>query len=142
MSKRGGFAFTLLTSLVGITAGLNIVVNDLLSDPTMKALVKPVGVPAVIAAWMILHFGYAERYAHQFYEDPSVRPLVFPELTRPAMLEFAYLSFTIGTSFAVSDVEVRDSRMRALVLGHSVLSFFYNTAILGIAIGVISGSVG
>jgi uncharacterized membrane protein len=141
MSKRAGFAFTLLTSGVGIVAGLNIVVTDAFeSDPNLQLLSKPVGVPAVIAAWLILHFGYAERYAHQFYEDPTGPPLVFPDIERPGMLEFAYLSFTIGMSFAVSDVEVRSSRIRSLVLGQGVLSFFYNTAILGIAIGVISGA--
>ncbi|WNV86254.1 DUF1345 domain-containing protein [Umezawaea sp. Da 62-37] len=142
MSRRTGFAFTLLTSLVGITAGLNIVVTGgLTSDASQQLLNKAVGVPAVVAAWMILHFGYAERYAHRFYDSPGARQLVFPEVERPGMLEFAHLSFTIGTSFAVSDVEVRSTGMRSLVLGQSVLSFFYNTAILGIAIGVISGSV-
>jgi hypothetical protein len=47
---------------------------------------------------------------------------------------------TIGASFAVSEVEVRSSRTRSLVLGQSVLSFFYDTAILGVAIGVVSGA--
>lgn len=34
---------------------------------------------------------------------------------------------------------MRNRPTRILVLTHSALSFFYNTAILGIAVGVISG---
>ena len=52
------------------------------------------------------------------------------------LLDFAYFAFTLGTSFAVSDVEVTDSRMRRSVLGHQILSFFYNAAILTLAINL------
>jgi uncharacterized membrane protein len=45
----------------------------------------------------------------------------------------------VGTSFATSDVEVRARPIRYTVLTHSVVSFVYNTAILGIAVGVITG---
>ncbi|SEP54353.1 Protein of unknown function [Amycolatopsis saalfeldensis] len=42
-------------------------------------------------------------------------------------------------SFAASDVEVQDRRIRCTVLTHGILSFSYNTAVLGIVIGVITG---
>lgn len=141
LGRRTGFLFTLVASFVGITAGLTIVIAPSPDGNTeLDVLTNLVGVPAVIAAWLILHFGYSERYAHLFYDHLPEQAMAFPGTERPTMLEFAYFAFTLGTSFAVSDVEVRTSRVRSLVLGHSVLSFFYNTAILGIAIGVISGA--
>lgn len=83
--------------------------------------------------------GFADRYAHLYYELAPAPALAFPETERPNLLDFAYFSFTIGSSFAASDVEVRSRVLRYTVLTHSVVSFFYNAAILSIAIGVITG---
>ena len=89
----------------------------------------------VIAAWGVLHTSYALYYASRYYQfKPSPGGLAFPGEQRPRQIDFAYFAFTIGTSFAVSDVEVTDSTMRRTVLGHQILSFFYNTAILALAI--------
>jgi uncharacterized membrane protein len=43
-----------------------------------------------------------------------------------------------GTVFAASDVEIRARSVRYTVLAHSILSSFYNAAILSIAIGVLA----
>jgi uncharacterized membrane protein len=137
LGRRMGLLFTLFTSLVGITGGLSIVLPDTAGINPIEA--RLAGVPAVLLAWTILHFGYAERYAQTYYDSLPVRHFRFPETERPTLVDFTYFAFTIGTSFAVSDVETRTSSIRTLVLTHSVLSFFYNTATLGIAVGVITG---
>src|SRR5690349_777331 len=59
LGGRAGLIFTIFTSLVGIIAGLSIV----LSTESDKANATTVGIPAVMFAWGILHFGYAERYS-------------------------------------------------------------------------------
>jgi uncharacterized membrane protein len=129
---RLGSVFTVFTSLVGIGAGISIVYDGQLVD-------KFVGVPAVLLAWAILHFGYAERYASAYYGALPVKQFGFPETEEPNYADFVYFSFTVGTTFAVSDVETRTTKARVRVLSHSVLSFLYNTATLGIAISVITG---
>ncbi|XVS66408.1 DUF1345 domain-containing protein [Actinosynnema sp. CA-299493] len=137
LGRRSGTLFTLFTSFTGITSGLTIA---LIEDGTQAAVLgKAMGVPAVLLAWAILHFGYADRYAQAYYRALPEKPLVFPGTEHPTFIDFAYFSFTVGTTFAVSDVESRTSGMRLRVLAHGVLSFIYNTAMLGIAIGVISG---
>ncbi|SDO60349.1 DUF1345 domain-containing protein [Lentzea jiangxiensis] len=137
LGRRSGTLFTLFTSLVGITSGLTIVLIE--EGTQAAALGKAVGVLAVLLAWAILHFGYADRYAQAYYSALPEKVLVFPGTEHPTFIDFAYFSFTVGTTFAVSDVESRTSRMRLRILAHGVLSFIYNTAMLGIAIGVISG---
>ncbi|MBE8521401.1 DUF1345 domain-containing protein [Amycolatopsis sp. H6(2020)] len=77
-----------------------------------------------------------ERGALHYRAAPGLR---FPATERPNLLDFAYFAFTVGTSFATSDVEVQARPIRYTVLTHSVVSFVYNTAILGIAVGVITG---
>jgi len=45
-------------------------------------------------------------------------------------------SFVIGMTAQVSDVTVQSAGMRRLVLGHSIVSFFYNTVLLALAVNV------
>ena len=57
----------------------------------------------------------------------------------PTATDFLYFSFSVGTSFAVSDVNVASQAMRWHVMVHSVLSFFYNAVVLAAAIGFLTG---
>jgi uncharacterized membrane protein len=64
--------------------------------------------------------------------------LEFPGDREPGMLDFTYFSFTVGTSFAASDVKVTSRRSRGVVLGHTILSFAYNTVLIAVVINVIT----
>ena len=137
LSPRIGTVFTLLTSIIGITEGITIVVAKGGADSFTE---NAIGVPAVMLAWGILHFGYAERYAQAYYAAlPDEEILVFPNAVRPNFVDFTYFAFTMGMTFAVSDVESQNSSIRARILSHGILSFIYNTATLGIAVGIITG---
>jgi uncharacterized membrane protein len=142
LGQRTGFAATMVVSVIGMTAGVLIIVARSFPHTDQAVLVSTIlqlcAAPAVVMAWLLLHFGYADRYAHLYYRFPDKPALGFPDTDRPNMLDFAYFSFTIGASFAASDVEVRARPVRYTVLTHSILSFFYNTAILGLAISVVT----
>ncbi|GAB3932352.1 DUF1345 domain-containing protein [Micromonospora vulcania] len=137
LGPRIGLLFTIFASLVGIVSGLLIVSGGDNADDTLLA--KVVGIPAVLLAWGILHFGYAERYAQGYYAALPTQHLVFPNTDRPTFIDFAYFSFTLGATFSVSDVETQTSKIRLQILSHSILSFIYNTATVGIAVSVITG---
>jgi uncharacterized membrane protein len=96
---------------------------------------------AVTSAWLLTHTAYTLRYAHLYYrdDDEGEGGLAFPGEGRPAYLEFAYFAFTIGMCFQVSDVGVSSRQIRRAVLGHSLLSFLYNTAILATAVNLAVG---
>jgi uncharacterized membrane protein len=98
-------------------------------------------VVAVASAWTLTQAAFALRYAHLYYRDhgEGIGGLEFPGGKRPSYLEFAYFSFTIGMCFQVSDVTVTARPMRRAVLGHSLLSFLYNTVILATAINLAIG---
>ena len=94
----------------------------------------------VIAAWGILHASYSLHYAYLYYRNEgSPGGLDFPGEKSPKQSDFAYFAFTVGTSFAVSDVDVTNDTMRRATLGHQILSFFYNTAILATVISMATG---
>lgn len=92
----------------------------------------------VVGSWFLLGALYTFHYAHMYYAAPRHRlPLNFPEgLKTPSYLDFLYFSFTIAAAAQTSDVTVHTTAMRATVLAHSVLSFFYNFAILGLSINI------
>lgn len=136
LGRRSGLLFTVCTSFIGITAGVWIVVHN--GHGVSDAVSKLVAVPAVLLAWCILHFGYAERYAQAYYAALPEELLVFPNAKRPNFVDFAYFSFTLGTTFSVSDVETQSSVVRSRILSHSILSFVYNTATLGVVVGMIT----
>jgi uncharacterized membrane protein len=147
-SARLSFGFAILASLVGVGS-----LSSALSyggNAAYGQAIRLFGGTAIIAAWLLLHAGYASFYASRYYvaeagdgmadPDPDVRGgLEFPRDAKPTAADFLYFSFSIGTSFAVSDVNVTTQGMRWHVMVHSVLSFFYNAVVLAAAIGFLLG---
>ena len=92
--------------------------------------------------WATLHTISAFHYANLHYvmvdEDTPEKcaPLNFPQTERPGPWEFVYFSFVIGMTAQVSDVVVQTTRMRRAVLFHSIVSFFFNTVLIAMAVNV------
>ena len=98
----------------------------------------------VLGSWFLLGALYTFHYAHMYYSSPPNRlPLRFPEeLTSPSYMDFMYFAFTIAVAVQTSDVSVRTRSMRGAVLVQSVLSFFFNLAVLGLSINIAAGLAG
>ena len=97
-------------------------------------------VATVVVSWVSVHVGYAVHYASCYYGEGGGGPgLEFPGTPEPRLLDFAYLAFTIGTTAATTDVVVGSTTMRRRVLGHTLLSFVYNTVVLALVLAVVAG---
>jgi len=96
---------------------------------------------AVASAWTLTHTAYALRYAHVFYRDkgPGSGGLEFPGAPHPDYFDFTFFAFTVGMCFQVSDVTISNSAVRRVVLGHAMLSFAYNTAIIAVVLNLAIG---
>lgn len=93
----------------------------------------------VLGSWFLVGVLFCFHYAHQFYRS-NEQPLRFPDdLTEPDYWDFLYFSFTIAVAAQTSDVIVTSRTMRKLVIGQSILSFFFNVAILGFSINIAAG---
>ena len=107
-------------------------------------------IASVPLGWLMLHTIAAFHYAHRFYEAADDAPpasgvqprdrdaggLNFPGEGDPGAWDFLYFSFVIGMTAQVSDVVVERPDLRRLVLFHGVVSFFYNTVLLALAVNV------
>jgi uncharacterized membrane protein len=90
----------------------------------------------LLGSWFLLGALFCFHYAHLYYQQ-SQRCLQFPGNERqPDYWDFLYFSFTIAVAAQTSDVTVLSQGMRKLVLGQSVLSFFFNLLILGLSVNI------
>jgi uncharacterized membrane protein len=93
----------------------------------------------IVLSWGFTHTIFALHYAHEYYEDPKKPRLIFPGGVSPDYTDFLYYAFVVGMTFQVSDVQVAERELRRLTLVHGVLSFFFNTVILALAINLAAG---
>lgn len=96
------------------------------------------GVGAV-AGWLTLHMVMASHYADiHYFDDPDVmgdeKDLAFPGSGDPGPWDFLYYSFVVGMTAQVSDVQILTTAMRRATLAHGVVSFFFNTVFIAMAV--------
>jgi uncharacterized membrane protein len=89
--------------------------------------------------WLVLHTVMAFHYADvHYFDDPDCvgdeKDLAFPGDRDPGPWDFLYYSFVVGMTAQVSDVQVLTTEMRKLTLFHGVVSFFFNTVFIAMAV--------
>ncbi len=97
----------------------------------------------IFGSWLFMNFAFATHYAHEFHtvqETPrrGEKPLNFPATDEPDYWDFLYFALVIGTTFQTSDVEIASRTLRRNVLIHSLISFFYNTAVIALTVNIAS----
>ena len=99
-------------------------------------------VVTLLGSWFLVGVLFCVHYAHLYYKAPESRPLRFPDdEENPDYWDFLYFSFTLAVALQTSDVSVHSRAMRKIVLGHSVLSFFFNLVVLGLSINLAAGLI-
>ena len=127
---RFNIAFTVAASVIGMTAAGQAILHG----QTLGSAGDAFGVVSMVLSWLLLHAGFGRLY-HRHHADG----VQFPAQSHPGRVDFLYFAYTIAVSFAVSDVSVKRTNTRWLVTVHSVISFFYNAAVIALAIGTITG---
>ncbi len=93
----------------------------------------------LVVAWLFVQTSFALHYAHDFFlarEQGRPDGLQFPGTQNPSYPDFMYFACIIGTSAQTADVSFVGSSMRSLGLVHCVLAFFFNVAVIGLAINI------
>jgi uncharacterized membrane protein len=111
------------------------------SHGAAKALLIAVGVVSVALSWASVHTIFTLRYARIYYGGPE-GGISFNEEDPPTYIDFAYVAFTIGMTFQVSDTNISSKQIRRTALGHAMLSFLFGAVILGLTINVVGSLLG
>ena len=128
------FAATL--AVVGISlASLFSVVNGAHAAPFLRLLLA---FASVALGWLTIHLMAALHYAHLYWrparDGGSWKGLDFPDTKHPSAWDFAYFAFVIGMTAQTSDVAITTTAMRRVNLLHAVVSFFFNTVLVAVAV--------
>ena len=97
------------------------------------------GLISIVLSWAVVHTLYTLRYAALYYADQE-GGIDFSS-GRPVFTDFAYLAFTIGMTYQVSDTTLKTSAIRKIALQHALLSFIFGTAIIATTINFVAGLV-
>jgi uncharacterized membrane protein len=92
----------------------------------------------VAAAWIIVHTLFMLRYARLYYSSPH-GGIDFNQDEPPAYRDFAYLAYTLGMTYQVSDTALKNSTMRATALRHTLLSYVLGAVVLAATINLVVG---
>ena len=87
-------------------------------------------------SWVAIHTVFILRYA-QLYYSGTPGGIDFKQPEPPAYVDFAYLAFSIGMTFQVSDTDLQTRKIRATALRHSLLSYLFGVVIVAMTINLI-----
>ena len=135
------YALTLLTSATSLLAATVLVGGASEMTPQASRELIALCLLTVAVSWTLTHTAFALRYAHLYYREDvrGAGGVDFPGGAPPSYSDFAYLAFTVGMTFQVSDTDVSSAQIRRTILMHAVISFAYNTAILTFVLNLVFG---
>ncbi len=125
-------------SLLGVGYALILAGRD---NGAPRVLLIGVAVLTVVLSWTVVNTVYTLRYADLDFRSRAAG-IAFDEedgRQRPTYRDFAYVAFTIGMTYQVSDTTLRDRRIRRTVLAHALLSYLFGVVIVGGSVNLIAG---
>ena len=126
--------FASVISLIGV--GLSLLqASDI--GGLAKALTVGVASVTVILSWATVHTVYMLRYARLYYAEGG--GVDFNEDRAPGYMDFAYLAFTIGMTYQVSDTSIGSKAVRRTALYHAYMSYLFGTVVVAMTINVVAG---
>jgi uncharacterized membrane protein len=104
---------------------------------TQKGLLIALAISVVAISWTTIHLLFTVRYGDIYYAEP-VGGVTFNDDDKPDYRDFAYLAFTIGMTYQVSDTNLTNKTIRHAVSRHALLSFVFGAVIIALAINTVA----
>jgi uncharacterized membrane protein len=134
-------ALFLVASVAGLFS-LIFVLSQAKGEPGAgKGIVAGLAVISVALSWLLVHTLFTLRYG-QLYYGQGHQGIDFNQKNDPRYSDFAYLAFTVGMTFQVSDTDISDSGIRATILRHMLLSYLFGSVIIASSVNFIVSIAG
>jgi len=127
-----------LLSIASLSTVVITLVQASNAHGAIKGVLAGIALGNVAFSWILLHTLFTLHYARLYYTDGG-KGVNFNQDDPPRYIDFAYLSFTLGMTYQVSDTNLTTFHMRSLVLRHALLSFLFGSIILATTINLIVG---
>lgn len=127
----------LIASVVSLVAVIMLITQAHRSSGATKAAEIALSLVSVVLSWAIVHTTYMLKYARLYYGQAE-GGISFNEQASPDYKDFAYLAFTLGMTFQVSDTNLQTKEIRATALKQSLLSYIFGTIIIATTINTLA----
>ncbi|MEJ3404582.1 DUF1345 domain-containing protein [Rathayibacter sp. YIM 133350] len=139
---RGFFeTLVLLASLVCVVIVIIILIAANSSTRDEQYGIPLLGLVTIGATWTLVQTLFSLRYARLYYGDVP-GGIEFPGGEAPDYHDFAYVAFTLGMTYQVSDTNLSSRDIRATALRQSIVSYLFGTVILAATVNVVAGLAG
>jgi len=122
-------------SLASLVAVVFVLVEAASRQGRDKGLLAGLAVLSVVLSWLLVHTLFTLGYARQYHSAGG--GVDFNQKETPRYTDFAYLAFTIGMTFQVSDTNLKTTAIRSMALRHALLSYLFGTVILATTVNFV-----
>jgi uncharacterized membrane protein len=95
-------------------------------------------VVSVLLSWTLVHSNFTTRYARLYYSGVD-GGIDFKSDQKPKYSDFAYVAFTIGMTYQVSDTDIQQQTIRATALRQALVSYIFGAVIIAATINLVAG---
>jgi uncharacterized membrane protein len=131
-------ALILVASVASVLAIALAIAAGHAGGPETRDLRAALAVASVALSWSVVQTVFTSHYARLYYSHPP-GGIDFNQEAPPRYSDFAYLAFTIGMTFQVSDTDLQTAALRATALRQALLSYLLGAVILATTINLVAG---
>jgi uncharacterized membrane protein len=126
-----------LAAVASLGAVVSALFNSGGSDNSLAGASVALSIVTVVLSWALVNTVFALKYARLYYLEDDTG-IDFRQEQPPAYSDFAYMAFTVGMAYAVSDTQPASNRVRKTALGHALLSYLFGTGVIATAINLVT----
>jgi uncharacterized membrane protein len=131
-------ALLLIASVASLLAVALAITAGRAGGPGERELRAALAVASVALSWTVVQTLFTLHYARLYYGHPA-GGIDFNQKAPPRYGDFAYLAFTVGMTFQVSDTDLQTSALRAAALRQALVSYLMGAVILATTINLVAG---
>jgi uncharacterized membrane protein len=107
------------------------------ADGGGEVLLTAASAATVVLSWCVVQAVHTLRYASLYYRNRA-GGVDFGGTPQPDYRDFAYVAFTVGMTYQVSDTDLSSPEIRRRALAHALLSYVFGTVIIATTINIIA----
>jgi uncharacterized membrane protein len=128
----------LLASVASLAVVITLLIQGQSEQGAAKTVIPILAIVSILLSWFLVHTLFMLRYAKLYYVDDN-GGVNFNQDEPPQYTDFAYLAFTLGATFQVSDTNIEKHNIRVTVLRHALLSYLFGSVILAATVNLVAG---
>jgi len=134
--RASAAALLIVASFASLAGVIVLLVHSHSANGLHEILDIVLGIGSVIVSWALIHLLHTLKYADLYFKGNGA--IEFHDAAQPTYEDFAYLAFTIGMTYQVSDTDLKSPEIRRAARKHAIISYIFGTAIIATVINTLS----